>query len=258
MVVGDRRADLRAALRLPLGLRSGHHQRRSRSDRGRPDRRGGGRVRRACRWSSIRRWRSGSGRSSRALRGRWRDVGDESHARGRAQAGAGAGGRGGARAGRHGARAGRAGRRAGRASWCCPGRRASCSRCGRRALDVRAGARRCSRARVSSSSGSCGSRACPSPQLAATLRELDADPTRWRSRPACGAASSRSRRCSSRRRPRTTRRSRRRCSSRFGACVFSRDGATIDDSRRGAAARASVRTVAIARVLHGRADGGRG
>ena len=80
----------------------------------------------------------------------------------------------GARAGRH--RAGAAGAVArGRWSRCCPGRRASCRRCGTAAVDDR---RRCA---------SCWRRAgtleqrilrffpLPEPQIAATLRELDAD-----------------------------------------------------------------------------------
>ena len=72
---------------------------------------------------------------------RGRDAG------GRAQAGARARGRCGAGARRDRARLGRAGRRLSRRCWCCRGRRASCSRCGRprcetaplRALLARAG-----------------------------------------------------------------------------------------------------------------------
>ncbi len=67
VIVGDRPEDLLAALRLHVARRRpGRHQRRPRADRRRPDRRGRGGVHRARRWRSTRRWRSGSGRSSSA------------------------------------------------------------------------------------------------------------------------------------------------------------------------------------------------
>ena len=114
------------------------------------------------------------------------------------------GGRDGPRAGRHGARARRAagvGRRARRSS-SCPGRRASCSRCGRRRSRPRRSARR-SRARPSYRQRDAAAVRHPGVgdrRDAARWPRTPARPRRrWRSRPACAAARSRSSRATSRR-----------------------------------------------------------
>ena len=69
----------------------------------------------------------------------------------------------------------------------------------------------------------------PEAELAATLREIDRGPAAWRSRPACAAASSRSRPCSRPPPSRPTPRSRRILVGAFADAIFSFDGATIDE-----------------------------
>ena len=138
----------------------------------------------------------------------------------------------------------RAARAAGRAAADVGGRRLRCRPCAT-----------CSRARGCSSSGSCGSPACRSPSsrrcCARSIRRR-----RWRSRPACGAASSRSRPSSTRPPRPTTRRWRRRVrrAVRRAGLLARR----LDDRRhRGrAAARAAGADRGGGRVVHRRADGG--
>ena len=161
--------------------------------------------------------------------------------------------------GRRGARAGRTApglvvpRRRRSWSWCSRARRASCSRCGRRRPGPRACAP-CSRARRCSSSASCGCSGRRSPRSrarCATRRRTACRWTGWRSRPACGAGRSRSRR-SSRRTPRpTTRRSRRRWRSATAHAVFARRGETIDELVAGALLGPPARTVATAESCTG-------
>ena len=114
VVVGDRPDDLRAALDLPRRhrRRAGDHLRRTRTDRRRPDRRGGRASSRAGPRRSTRRWRQRIGAVVERLMARrgWRaDPGG--HCRRRAQAGPGARRRDGAGAGGHRARARRPARR---------------------------------------------------------------------------------------------------------------------------------------------------
>ena len=163
------------------------------------------------------------------LRARWRGV-DEEAMRAGTRKQALVPRRGGARAGRD---------RAGAAS-CRPtaplvvgaaraAARAAADVGGRR-VDDRAAAARCWRARARSSSGSCGFFGLPEPRSRATLRELDADVARrWRSRPACAAASSRSRRSSSPAAAAAYDAFEAALRERHGDVLFSDDGATIDE-----------------------------
>ena len=165
-----RRPALGAGLPRGRGRRPDPHQRRPRADRRRPDRRrrrgvGGGA-------DAPRRGSGGAHLGRRDAPAGADALGRGGDAGGRAQAGVRARGRRRARAGRHGA--GPAGRRSGRWSRCCPGRRASCRRCGRtpsstsplRELLAGAGALEQRILRFFP---------LPEPQIAATLRELDAD-----------------------------------------------------------------------------------
>ena len=232
-----------------------HHQRRARADRRRPHRRGRRRIRGPRDGRSTRRSRSGSGRSSRGCAG----AGATSTRRrcGRATASRRSSrGRDGARAGRHRAGAGRARRRRwSRRSSVLPGRRASCSRCGRGASQTGAVARRCSPARASYEQRIMRLYRDPGVRDradAARRRGAAASTsTAWRSRPACGAARSRSRRASSpppgavydafeaavRRAPRRP--------------LFSRDGSTVDELVAGLLLGPPVRTVAVAESCTG-------
>ena len=153
--------------------------------------------------------------------------------------------------GRHRAGAGRpaARRRRPRPWWCCPGRRASCSRCGRRPAPPSVPRPR-SPAPPSTAARSCGcsgSRSPRSPTRCGPPRRPGSTWSRWRSPPACGAARSRSPLATSRRpRPPMTR-----CwtssASATRDTLFSQDGSTIDEQVAGAAGRAHVRG---RRVLH--------
>ena len=69
----------------------------------------------------------------------------------------------------------------------------------------------------------------PEPQIAATLRELEPTRCRWRSRPACGAGSSRWRPSSRRRRAAAYAAFEASLRERHGDVLFSDDGATIDE-----------------------------
>ena len=184
-----------------------------------------------------------------ALRGRWRDVSDESLRAGNRKQALVPRGRFGAGAGRHGARAGGAGRGRSRAWWCCRGRRASCSRCGRRRLRVPAVRDVLARAgvleqRIMRITG------VPESQLAEVLREVDPpdaleittclrrgeleiatvfDPSASSDYAALEAA----------------------VLDRFGARVFSRDGSTIDDIVASLLLGPPVRTVAVAESCTG-------
>ena len=142
--VGDRADDLEAALRFLARRRHGpdRHHRRPRADRRRHHRRDRRRASPAARWSSTRRWRSGSPRSSPgfARRMKFDPEGLRDGTRKQAMV---PGGLDRARPGRHRSRAGRRGRRAGRGRP-ARARRASCRRCGRRRVARRAGRRPCS------------------------------------------------------------------------------------------------------------------
>ena len=206
-----------AATSSPRGRGPDRHQRRARADRGRPHRRGGGGVRRARDGRSTRRSRSGSGRSSSGCGSALAQPRRGGDARGQPQAGAGARGRDGARAGRHRAGAGRA---AGSPTTCRRAARAAA----RAAADVGGGARDRAAARACSLGGRDARAADHAPvrhpgvgdrALAARDRGRRGAARRgWRSRPACGAARSRSRRCSPRAAAAaSTTRSRRACAS---------------------------------------------
>ena len=170
VVVGDRPEDLRAALDFFAGRRPGHHQRRARADRGRPHRRGRRRVGGPTMeldpaleervWAIVNRLRA----RVAATRSRCGRV--------RASRRIVPVGRGRAGAGRDGAGVPRGLFAAGRRS--CPGRRASCRRCGvgRCRDEPLAG--------LLASAGALERRilrffGLPEPQIAATLREIDAD-----------------------------------------------------------------------------------
>ena len=120
---------------------------------------------RAARWCSTRRSSERIAEIVEPLMKRWPDLDVEAIRARQPQAGDDPRGRDGARAGRHGARARRrAARRAARArrSSCCPGRRASCSRCGQQAVADRGAARGAARARRPTASGCCGCSGSPS------------------------------------------------------------------------------------------------
>ena len=141
----------------------------------------------------------------------------------------------------------------GRWSRCCPGRRASCRRCGRRRSTTVAAARAARVARGRWSSGSCASSRCPSRR--SRRRCASSTPTRCRSRsrPACAAASSRWRRCSRPPRRRRTTSFEAALRERHGDVLFSDDGATIDEVVARLLAGPDDRD---RRVVHRRADGG--
>ena len=142
------------------------HQRRARADRRRPHGRGRRRVpgpRDGARRGARRADRADRGAADETL-AEHRPRGDR---RGQPQAGDDPARRDRARAGRDGAGAGRAAARAaphagaGRPSSCCPARRASCSRCGRRRSRPTRCARR-SQARPSTASARCACSGSPS------------------------------------------------------------------------------------------------
>ena len=87
----------------------------------------------------------------------------------------------------------------------------------------------CCRAPGRWSSGSCASSRCPSRRSPRRCASSTPTRCRWRSRPACGAGSSRWRPSSSRRRRASTRNWRPRCASATATVLFSDDGATIDE-----------------------------
>ena len=141
----------------------------------------------------------------------------------------------------------------GRPSWCCRARRASCSRCGARRSRPRSSGRPSGGA-PTTSSGCCGcsaSRSPRSPRRCGWPRRRWTASTRWRSRPACGAARSRSWCATSRRRSRP---------GRAAALIAERHGehAVLDrrlDGRRAGRRAAPGALVAAGGVVHGRADG---
>ena len=256
MIVGDRPDDLRPrcdflSARLDLIITT----RRARPDGGRPDRRGGGRVRRAAAGA-----RSGAGGA---------DLGDHQRAAGALARRLRRGRCGPATASRRWCRGGRrcSSRWAPRPGWSCPvdggpwwwscrGRRASCSRCGRWPSRRRRWRAAILARRGRSSSASCGSPACPSPSSLPCCARARRRRRRSRSRPACGGASWRSRRCSRGTRRRMALEERDRRSLRRAGVLARR----VDDrrDRRGAAGGAAGADGRGCRVVHGRADGGRG
>ena len=256
-IVGDRPEDLLAALEYMARRGDGgdRHQRRPRPDRRRPDRRGRRPLLRP-RDGARRRARGADRRDPRPMMSRWPGLDpDAIRASNRKQAVIPAGA---TMLEPVGTAPGLVvppaeGRRARRSS-CCPGRRASCSRCGGRRRDrgvPRRDRRRHDlppRDRAPVRNPGVGDRQ----HAAAAPRPPAWSSPRWRSRPACAAARSRSRRASSPPpSPPTTRCSRSSPSARRHA--FSRDGSTIDEQVAALLPAADGRR---RRVVHGRAAGG--
>ena len=144
---------------------------------------------------------------------------------------------------------------AARWSSCCPGRRASCRRCGRRRSTTSPLRELLASRGARSSSGSCASSGCPSRRSRRRCASSTPTRCRWRSRPACGAASSRSRRCSTPATRRRTTRSRRRCARATATSLFSRRRG--DDRRGRRAAAAPAATIATAESCTGGLMAGR-
>ena len=168
-------------------------------------------------------------------------------------------GRDGARAGRHRAGAGRAGRRPGRAVVVLPGPPRELQPMWAVALETDAAAGACSRGAGALEQRIMRLFGIPESEIARTLRDVEAGACRstaWRSRPACGAARSRSRRSSRRTPPATYARVRGRGAGapRRRACSPA-TGRRSTRSWRGCCSgrRCDGRG---GRVVHGRADGG--
>ena len=191
VVVGDRPEDLRAALDFLRGRRPDHHQRRPRADRGRSHRAGRRRVARHADGARPRAGGAHLGDREAACAAAWAAQEGPMRAGARKQAHVPAAppcsSRSVPRPGSSCAR-----RAAGLQS--SPGRRASCRRCGRRRSRPSRWPRCWPAARWSA--GSCASSRCRSRRSPRRCASSTPIRCRWRSRPACGAASSSWRRSS--------------------------------------------------------------
>ena len=143
---------------------------------------------------------------------------------------------------------------AARRSSCCPGPPRELQPMWRAAVETeafRAATTRRHRATASTCCGCSGSRSRRSPTRCCRRARPGSTSTRWRSRPACGAARSRSSRATSRRSRRSTTRSRRWWREQPPARRSSPTDGTSVDEQVAALLRASSRTIATAESCTG-------
>ena len=248
------REDLRAALRVPRrhGRGPDPHQRRPRPDRRRPHGRGRGATSAGAPmaldaaleeriWAIVER-----------LHARFPAPSEEAMRAGARKQALVPDGRGGAGAGRH--RAGAAWSPAdGPLVLVLPGPPRELQPMWDGRAGDRAAARAAGRRRAAASSGSCACTACRRPRSRRRCAEIDAGPARWRSRPACAAASSRSRPCSRPAAEAAYDALEAALRERHADALFSADGG---DDRRGGRAAAGGPDRRHRGVVHRRADGG--